>query len=59
MMAFLLKYLLIGAIVGLILETLVDKVSNDRFTGGERLYIILLWPLSLMVFLYGFFNKGE
>jgi len=58
-MAFLLKYLLIGAIVGLILETLVDKVSNDRFTGGERLYIILLWPLSLMVFLYGFFNKGE
>jgi len=59
MIAFLLKYLLIGAIVGLILETLVDKVSNDRFTGGERLYIILLWPLSLMVFLYGFFNKGE
>ena len=59
MIAFLLKYLLIGAIVGLILETLVDKVSNNRFTGGERLYIILLWPLSLMVFLYGFFNKGE
>jgi len=56
---FLLKYLFIGALVGLILETLVDTLTGQRFTGGERLYIIILWPLSLMVFLYGFFNKGE
>lgn len=59
MIAFLLKYLLIGAIVGLILETLVDKVTDQRFTGGERLFVIVLWPLSLVVFLIGFFNKGE
>jgi len=56
---FLLKYLFIGAFVGFILETLVDKITDQRFTGGERLYIILLWPLSIVVFLYGFFNKGE
>ena len=59
MIGFLLKYLFIGAFVGFILETLVDKITDQRFTGGERLYIILLWPLSIVVLLYGFFNKGE
>ena len=42
MLSFLMKYLLIGAVTGLVLETLVDKVTDQRFTGGERLFVIVL-----------------
>jgi len=59
MLSFLMKYLFIGVVTGLVLETLVDKVTDQRFTGGERLFVIVLWPISITVFLIGFFNKGE
>ena len=58
-MAILINYLFIGVLVAFLLEMLVGKVAGERFTFGERLFVITLWPISLMVFLTGFFNGGE
>ena len=53
------NYLFIGIFVSFLLEMVVNKVAGERFTSGERLFVITLWPISLMVFLTGFFNGGE
>ena len=53
------NYLFIGVVVAFLLEMIVGKVAGERFTFGERLFVIILWPISLMVFLTGFFNGGE
>lgn len=58
-MVILINYLFIGVVVAFLLEMIVAKVAGERFTFGERLFVITLWPISLMVFLTGFFNGGE
>lgn len=53
------NYFFIGVLVAFLLEMVVNKVAGERFTFGERLFVVTLWPISLMVFLTGFFNGGE
>jgi len=48
-------YLLIGTIVGLLLETMV-RISYNSVNMYERFWLITLWPLMLLIFLYYFFK---
>lgn len=58
-MEMLMNYLFIGVFVAFLLEMLVGKVAGETFTFGERLFVIGLWPISIIVFLTGFFKGGE
>ena len=51
------NYMLIGLAVGFIMEYTVNKVTDQRFGFFERLFVILLWPISLLTFIIGFFKK--
>jgi len=51
------NYILIGIVVGFIMEYTVNKVTDQRFGFFERLFVILLWPISLLTFIIGFFKK--
>ena len=44
-------YLLIGTIIGFVLEALI-RWTNDNVNLGERIAIITLWPLMIVVFLF-------
>jgi hypothetical protein len=48
-----LVYLLIGTGVGCILESIV-RWSNQDVSRGERISLIVLWPLMLITFIYNF-----
>jgi len=56
-MIYLINYILIGFLVGFLMEYSVQKLTGDTFTWGERMFIITLWPLSLLAFISGFFTK--
>ena len=56
-MGFLINYIMIGFLVGFLLEYSVDKLTKESFTTKERIFVILLWPLSLFTFIVGFFSK--
>ena len=64
-MNFVLLYLLIGTIFGYTLDKLVTSVdAKDKFTTGESLWAITLWPILILLvihsFLEGFFESfGE
>jgi len=51
------NYILIGIVVGFIMEYTVNKVTDQRFGFFERLFVILLWPISVLTFIIGFFKK--
>ena len=46
-------YLLIGTIVGFLLEITIRNTGNE-VTGRERLSLICGWPVMGMVFIYHF-----
>jgi len=48
-------YLFIGTVVGLLLETMV-RMSYNSVNIYERFWLIVLWPLMLLIFLYYFFK---
>lgn len=56
-MPLLFKYLTIGLLVSFMFEMMISKLSDETFTGGERVFMVLLWPLVLIVFLIGFFRN--
>jgi hypothetical protein len=48
-------YLLAGTIIGYMLDRLVTSVdAKDKFTIGESLWAITLWPVLLIVFVHSF-----
>lgn len=51
-------YLLVGTIIGFVLEALI-RWTDGNVNLGERIAIITLWPLMIVVFLFnlikGFF----
>ena len=51
------KYLSIGLLVSFMFEVLIQRVSGENFTWGERTFMVLLWPLTIIVFLIGFFRN--
>lgn len=46
-------YLLIGTIVGFLLEATVRAVG-EYFSWGERASVIILWPIMFITFMYNF-----
>jgi hypothetical protein len=48
-------YLLAGTIIGYMLDRLVTSVdAKDKFTIGESLWAITLWPVLVIIFIHSF-----
>ena len=47
------QYLLVGTIVSFLLEHIIRSAQMD-VTFGERLWMITLWPVTVVVFIYNF-----
>tara|TARA_R110000787_G_scaffold130332_3_gene242297 strand:- start:206 stop:466 length:261 start_codon:yes stop_codon:yes gene_type:complete len=54
------KYLLIGVVVGLLME-LVIRWTNNKIKPLERVYLIIGWPFMAIIFIYNFIKgmKGR
>ena len=51
-------YLLIGAIFTLIMDWLSNHWDTEnKFNNFERIIVILIWPVSLFIFLKEFFRN--
>lgn len=51
-------YLLVGAIFAFIMDWLTDHwETENKFTNLERIVVILIWPISLLVFLREFIKE--
>ena len=54
-------YFLIGTFSLIVMDYMVTKVAKlldrDAFTNGERLVVLLLWPIYTIVFWYNFFKS--
>jgi len=51
-------YLLIGAIFTLIMDWLSNHWNTeDKFNNFERIIVILIWPVSLFIFLREFIRE--
>ena len=46
-------YLVFGFIVALGINALVVKSNEEAFTPTQILYAIILWPITLLVFIWG------
>ena len=50
-------YISLYLILGLIFTSIVDKIStkhlpeSHHFSNGEKFFIVLLWPINLVIFL--------
>ena len=53
-------YFLVGAVVGFCLEVVMNRVEmNEDTTLGERLSWIALWPIFVVVFIWGMYRDDE
>lgn len=50
------NYLVIGVVVGLLLDMLnsINPNPEQRFENKERFWIILVWPIAVLTFVYHF-----
>jgi len=51
-------FLLIGLVFCVFYDKLVDsmpELEENRFSWGERISVMVLWPFAIIVFLYHFF----
>jgi hypothetical protein len=55
MINLLLYYMLAGTAVAFLLETTVRNIG-ETVSWGERIVLIILWPIMLVWFLYNFFK---
>lgn len=51
-----LLYLLVGVLIGFMIESLIRVTGND-LNGSERYSLIVLWPIMLAIFLYYFIKS--
>ena len=51
-MEIIINYLLIGTIVTLIFRLIVNYMTEKSINIGEQLWILILWPVMLVVFFY-------
>ena len=57
-LSILVTYLMVGVIVTILMDkTLNDVEDADNFTDGEKAAVMLLWPVSVIVFVYGFIKE--
>tara|TARA_R110000744_G_C19012982_1_gene523236 strand:+ start:95 stop:280 length:186 start_codon:yes stop_codon:yes gene_type:complete len=56
-----LKYLLIGVVIGLLLELAILKYTEVKIKPLERFFLIIAWPIMALIFIYNFINgmRGE
>tara|TARA_R110000772_G_scaffold102211_1_gene202887 strand:+ start:168 stop:368 length:201 start_codon:yes stop_codon:yes gene_type:complete len=49
-------YGVIGVVVSLGIDLLVQKFNpdNHQFGNGERIWMIIIWPIMILVFIYQF-----
>lgn len=48
-------YLLIGTVIGFLLESAV-KATGNHFNLVEQASVIILWPIMFITFVYNFFK---
>ena len=49
---------MVGTVVTILMDkTLNDVEDADNFTDGEKAAVMLLWPVSVIVFVYGFIKE--
>ena len=51
-MEIIINYLLIGTIVTLIFRLIVNYMTEKSISIGEQLWILILWPVMLVLFFY-------
>lgn len=53
-------YLLVGAIVGFCFEIIMNKTDmNEDTTLGERIAWIALWPIFVIIFIWGMYGNDK
>ena len=50
------QYLLVGTVLGFLIEFVIRNTGYD-VDGQERIWLIVLWPLMLIIFII-YFIKG-
>lgn len=52
----LVSYLMIGVLVTMSFEWVLSKINSEGFTSGERLAVIVFWPIGILSFVWGWFR---
>jgi len=52
------RYLLCGVLVTIFFDWFIKQVSDKEFTNGERVAVIIFWPIGILSFIWGFI-RGE
>jgi hypothetical protein len=58
-MILLAKYLLIGIVVGLLLELVIQKYTEFKLKPLERFFLITVWPVMALIFIYNFITAKK
>ena len=53
-MILLAKYFLIGVVVSLLLELVIQKYTEFKIKPLERFFLITVWPVMAVIFIYNF-----
>jgi len=57
-MNFIFYYILIGLITSILLEMMIRSTGTDVFE-GERIAMILLWPIMILIFIFSAFSSND
>jgi len=57
-MSFIFYYILIGLITSILLEMMIKSTGTDVFE-GERIAMILLWPIMILIFIFSAFSSND
>lgn len=59
MLNMIITYLFIGVLFNFLFDKLIDtyNLQENRLTLGQKITSGLLWPIAIIVFIYGFFQK--
>ena len=47
---------MIGVLVTMSFEWVLSKINSEGFTSGERLAVIVFWPIGILSFVWGWFR---
>jgi cytochrome bd-type quinol oxidase subunit 1 len=50
-------YLMIGSVFTMLVDMVSIRYSNTKFNNLERIICIIAWPLTLIAFIWGWFNS--
>jgi hypothetical protein len=57
-MIFIFYYILIGLITSILLEMMIRSTGTDVFE-GERIAMILLWPIMILILIFLAFSSND